>query len=94
MFNTIVVGLKGSEEPHQALSYAIELARRDNARIVIAHVEDRIGGRAGDLAKLQEICLDPIHDAEDEIRVEALCRELPAVPRTASRRSQTKSART
>lgn len=58
MFNTIVVGLDGSEGSQRALSSAIELARRDNARIVIAHIEERIVGKSG----------GPLHADEDDIQ--------------------------
>ena len=46
MFKTIVVGLDGSEGAERALPFAVELARRDNAKIVIAHIEERILGKA------------------------------------------------
>jgi nucleotide-binding universal stress UspA family protein len=57
MFKTIVVGLDGSEGARRALPFAVELARRDNAKIVIAHVEERIIGKGG----------GPLHADEDQI---------------------------
>jgi nucleotide-binding universal stress UspA family protein len=54
MFNRIAVALNGSEQSRQALSYAVELARRDNASIVIAHVEDRICGERGSSSQAAE----------------------------------------
>lgn len=57
MFKTIVVGLDGSEGAERALPFAVELARRDNAKIVIAHVEERILGKGG----------GPLHADEEEV---------------------------
>jgi nucleotide-binding universal stress UspA family protein len=60
MFKTIVVGADGSEGSREALSLAVDLARRDNARVVIAHVEERIVGKGG----------GPIHATEDQIQAD------------------------
>ena len=60
MFKTIVVGVDGSEGAQNALSLAVELARRDDARIVIAHVEERIVGKGG----------GPLHANEDQIQAD------------------------
>lgn len=57
MFKTIVVGLDGSEGAERALPFAVELARRDNAKVVIAHVEERILGKGG----------GPLHADEEEV---------------------------
>ena len=37
MFKTIVLGLDGSDGSNRAIPVAVELARRDNASLVIAH---------------------------------------------------------
>ncbi|HEX2467573.1 MAG TPA: universal stress protein [Solirubrobacterales bacterium] len=60
MFKTIVVGLDGSDGAKRALHFAVELARRDDARLVIAHVEQDIAGKGG----------GPIHPDEPEIQAE------------------------
>jgi nucleotide-binding universal stress UspA family protein len=60
MFKTIVLALDGSEGSQQAIPFALELAKRDNARIVIAHIEEDIVGKGG----------GPIHATEDEIQAE------------------------
>ena len=57
MFKTIVLGLDGSDGARRAFPFATELARRDNARIVIAHVEERIVGKGG----------GPLHADEEEV---------------------------
>lgn len=58
MFKTIVLALDGSEGSKRAIPIAQELARRDGAKIVIAHVEEKVAGKGG-----AEIYAD-----EDEIR--------------------------
>lgn len=60
MFKTIVVGLDGSEHAKHAISFAVELARRDDAKIVIAHIEEDIVGKGG----------GPIVANEDELKAE------------------------
>ena len=60
MFGTIVLGLDGSEDSRRALQVAAELARREGARIVVAHVEQDVAGKGG----------GPIPATEDEIQVE------------------------
>jgi nucleotide-binding universal stress UspA family protein len=60
MFTTIVVGVDGSDGSDRAMSVGIELARRDDARIVIAHIEERIVAKGG----------GPIHATEDEIQAD------------------------
>src|SRR5581483_4382147 len=60
MFKTIVVAHDGSEGAKRALPFAVELAKRDGARIVIAHVEEDIVGKGG----------GPIHATEDEIQAD------------------------
>jgi nucleotide-binding universal stress UspA family protein len=60
MFKTIVLALDGSAGSRRAIPLAVELARRDNARIVIAHVEQDIAGKGG----------PPLHADEDEIQAE------------------------
>jgi nucleotide-binding universal stress UspA family protein len=60
MFDTIVVALDGSDGSERALSLAVDLARRDNAKLVIAHVEEDITGKGG----------GPIHATEDEVQAD------------------------
>src|SRR5919198_2052452 len=47
MFQTIVLALDGSEGSRRATPLAVELARRDNARLVIAHVAEKVAGKGG-----------------------------------------------
>jgi nucleotide-binding universal stress UspA family protein len=58
VFKTIVLALDGSEESRQAVPLATALARQDGARIVIAHVEERVVGKGG----------GPLIATEDEIQ--------------------------
>jgi nucleotide-binding universal stress UspA family protein len=47
MFKTIVVAMDGSEGSRRASSLAAELAKRDGAKLVIAHVDERTIGKGG-----------------------------------------------
>jgi nucleotide-binding universal stress UspA family protein len=60
MFKTLVLALDGSEASRRAIPVAVELARRDHAKIVIAHVEQDVAGKGG----------GPIPATEDEIQAE------------------------
>ena len=60
MFKTIVVGTDGSTEAEKAFATAVELAERDNARLVVVHVQEFVGGKGG---------VYPLHVDEDEILV-------------------------
>jgi nucleotide-binding universal stress UspA family protein len=60
MFKTIVLALDGSEDSQGAIPVAAELARRDGARIVVAHIEQDVAGKGG----------GPIPATEDEIQAE------------------------
>lgn len=60
MFKTIVLALDGSEDSQGAIPVAVKLARRDSARIVVAHVEQDVAGKGG----------GPIPATEDEIQAE------------------------
>lgn len=60
MFKTIVIGLDGSDGSKKAIPFATELARRDDAKLVIAHVEEYTIGKGG----------GPVHVNEDEVRAE------------------------
>jgi len=70
MFKAIVLALDGSETAKRAIPIAVELAKEAKARIVIAHVEERMAtkGRA------------PLQADEDEIQADlrALVRDLEA----------------
>jgi nucleotide-binding universal stress UspA family protein len=59
VFKTIVLGLDGSEGAGLAVPVAKELAKRDQAKLVIAHVEERIVGKGG---------ASPVFADEDSIR--------------------------
>jgi nucleotide-binding universal stress UspA family protein len=58
MFNTIVLGLDGSEESKRAFPSARELASRSGGRIIAVHVRELLVGRAGG---------QTLHVNEDEI---------------------------
>ena len=60
MFKTIVLALDGSEGSARAIPLAVELARRSDAKILIAHVEEDVVGKGG----------GPVRAAEDEIQAE------------------------
>ena len=60
MFKTIVLALDGSEGSRRAIPLAVELAKRDNGKLVIVHVEEDIVGKGG----------GPIQATEDEIQAE------------------------
>ena len=60
MFKTIVLALDGSDGSREAIPVAVELAKRDGAGIVIAHVEQDVIGKGG----------GPIIATEDEIQAE------------------------
>lgn len=60
MFKTIVVGTDGSKEADSAFAMAVQLAERDNARLLVVHVQEFIGGKGG---------VYPLHVDEDEIMV-------------------------
>jgi nucleotide-binding universal stress UspA family protein len=60
MFKTIVLALDGSDGSRRAIPVAAELAKRDNAKVVIAHIEEDVIGKGG----------GPIRATEDEIQAE------------------------
>ena len=60
MFKTITLALDGSEGARRAIPVAVELARQDKAKIVIAHVEQDVAGKGG----------APLPITEDEIQAE------------------------
>jgi nucleotide-binding universal stress UspA family protein len=47
VFNTIVLGLDGSEGSRRAVPVASDLAERYGARVVIVHVDERIAAKGG-----------------------------------------------
>ena len=67
--NTIVLALDGSEGSQRATPVAVAQARQSDARIVVAHVEERIAAK-GDMP--------PVRADEDEIfkRIEAEAEEI------------------
>jgi len=60
MFKTIVLALDGSEASRAAIPQAVELAKNDDGRIVIAHVEQDVAGKG----------VGTIPATEDEIQAE------------------------
>jgi nucleotide-binding universal stress UspA family protein len=58
LFKNIVLALDGSDGSREAIPLATELAKRDQAALLIAHVEERIVGKGG----------GPVHVDEDEIQ--------------------------
>lgn len=65
MFKTIVLALDGSDGAKRAIPPAVELAKRDDAKIVIAHVEEDIAGKGGGPIRYDEEAV------QDEIKAEA-----------------------
>jgi nucleotide-binding universal stress UspA family protein len=61
MFNTIVLALDGSEGAEKATPVAVELARKYDGKLVIAHVDERIAAK-GDMP--------PVHANEEAIQNE------------------------
>lgn len=61
MFNTIVLGLDGSEGSKLAVPVASELAGRNGARVVIVHVDERIPAKGG---------VHPVRADEEQVREE------------------------
>jgi nucleotide-binding universal stress UspA family protein len=47
VFTTILLGLDGSDGSRPAVPLAADLARRYGAKIVIAHVDERVAGKGG-----------------------------------------------
>lgn len=68
MFKTIVVALDGSERAQRAASVAAEIAKRDGAKLVIAHVNERtIGKGGGDLRADEEQVAAQIQSQANEL---------------------------
>jgi nucleotide-binding universal stress UspA family protein len=47
MFKTIVLAMDGSDGSRAAIPLAVELAKRDDAKVVVAHVEQDVVGKGG-----------------------------------------------
>lgn len=60
MFKTIVLAMDGSDGSRAAIPLAVELAKRDDAKVVVAHVEQDVFGKGG----------GTIPATEDEIQAE------------------------
>jgi nucleotide-binding universal stress UspA family protein len=60
MFKTIVVAVDGSEGSKRAIPIATELAKRDEAKLVLAHIDERIVGKGG----------GDVHPDEDQIQAD------------------------
>jgi nucleotide-binding universal stress UspA family protein len=61
VFKTIVVGVDGSEGSRPAIPLAADLARQYGARLVLAHVDERIPGKGGN---------SPVYADEDQVRAD------------------------
>jgi nucleotide-binding universal stress UspA family protein len=61
MFKTIVLATDGSEGAEKAGQVALELARENGAKLVFAHVDERIAAK-GDMP--------PVHPNEEKIQAE------------------------
>jgi nucleotide-binding universal stress UspA family protein len=69
MFKTIVVALDGSEGAQRAASVGAEIAKREGAKLVIAHVNERtIGKGGGDLRADEDEVAARIESEADELR--------------------------
>jgi nucleotide-binding universal stress UspA family protein len=68
MFKTIVLALDGSEGSRRAATVAADVAKRDGARLVIAHVNERtIGKGGGDLRADEDEIAAEIQRQADEL---------------------------
>ena len=54
MFKTIVLALDGSDGAKQAIPVAAELAEKEKANIVIAHVTEYLAAKGGELPRVDE----------------------------------------
>ena len=60
VFKTIVLALDGSETSKRAVPVAVELAKRDEAKLVLAHIDERVVAKGG----------GDVHIDEPEIQAE------------------------
>lgn len=60
MFSTVVLALDGSDGARKAIPVAAELAEKEGAKLVLAHVTEYLAAKGGELP----------HPGEDEIRTE------------------------
>ena len=60
MFDRIVVGFDGSEVSERAVQTAIDLARREGAKLLLVHAEERIVGKGG----------GDVHVGEQEVKAD------------------------
>jgi nucleotide-binding universal stress UspA family protein len=67
MFKTIVLALDGSEGSKKAIPVASELAEKEGANIVIAHVTEYLAAKGGELPAVNEdeIKAEIKHEAEE-----------------------------
>lgn len=73
MFNTIVVATDGSDGARRASALAGELAKRDGAKLVFAHVaEHNIGKGGGDLRVDEDQLKEGIRKLADELSGEGV----------------------
>lgn len=73
MFKTIVVGLDGSDGAKHALEFALALARRDGAALVLGHVEqDVIGKGGGPIRAVETEIQDEIDRQAEDLRADGV----------------------
>jgi nucleotide-binding universal stress UspA family protein len=54
MFHTIVLALDGSDGAKKAIPIAVELAEKEKAKLVIAHVTEYLAAKGGELPHVDE----------------------------------------
>ncbi len=78
MYDNILIALDGSEGSARAVPHAVELARRDGAKLVVVHVEERIAAK-GDMPPLradEEEIVKTIRDQVAAIQSDGIDAEL------------------
>lgn len=71
MFKTIIWATDGSANAERALPTALDLARESDAKLLVVHADERLGGRAGgvpllaDEDELQVALRSKVHDLVD-----------------------------
>jgi nucleotide-binding universal stress UspA family protein len=68
MYKKIIVGMDGSQGAENALPFAIDMAERDGASIVLAHVEEATIGKGGGPLRVDEPEIEAaLHKQADEL---------------------------
>lgn len=69
MFKTIVLALDGSDGAKRAIPLAAEIAEKEKAKIVIAHVRESLAGRGAELPDAYEDQIrDEINEEAEQLR--------------------------